>query len=158
MKYLFFILSALLMLGGCANEAQRKDIENEAWRKTLPAPNADYGSYPTNYEQLIKTSFANSLKDPDSARYGRFSKPRKEQIIRNNQAIYGYSVCAPVNAKNSYGGYTGTHTHWFFIRDGQIVRSQDMDGNTASGVAGNVSFGRMIYIGHFVNCEDGDAK
>ncbi|MBL0352152.1 MAG: hypothetical protein IPP03_05670 [Dechloromonas sp.] len=128
MKYKLFIfpvlLVAMLTLTGCMNDAQRRDVESAAWRKTLPAPNANYGSYPTNYEQLIKAHLSNSLKDPESARYGRFSKPRKEHVIKSDEAVYGYSVCVPVNAKNSYGGYTGNHTFWYFFRDGQIVRSK----------------------------------
>lgn len=144
------LLVVVLMLAGCMSNAQRKDAELEAWRKTLPAQNADYGSYPTNYEQLIRNHLSSSLKDPDSARYGKFSKPRKEHVIQANEALYGYSVCIPVNAKNSYGGYTGNHTYWYFFRNGQIVRSQDIDSNTG--------FGRMIYIGRSVNCADGDAQ
>ena len=148
----FIPLLATLILAGCASEAQRKDAETDIWKKTLPAQNANYGSYPSNYEQMAKGYFSKTLKDPESARYGTFSKPRKEHVIKNvdiREVTYGYSFCASVNAKNSYGGYTGSHTYWFFIRDGQIIRAQDLDGTGP---------GRMIYIGRFVNCEDGDGK
>lgn len=143
------VLIMLLAIGGCTTEAQRRDAEVDAWKRTLPAPNADYGTYPTNYVELIKANFGVTLKDPESARYGTFSKPRKEHIITSihtKEAIYGYSVCAPVNAKNSYGGYTGTHRYWFFIRNGKILRSQDID---SGGLNAN------IYVGRPVNCEDG---
>jgi hypothetical protein len=144
-------LIAIVAISGCATEAQRKDEEINLWKQTLPAPNADYGSYPTNYENIIKANLASSLKDPDSARYGAFSKPRKEHIITNaplKEANYGYSVCVPVNAKNSYGGYTGNHLFWFFIRNGNVIRSQDVDSSP---------LGRTIYIGKAINCQDGEA-
>ena len=38
------------------------------------------------------------LKDPDSARFGKFTVSKD-----------GKKACLGVNAKNSYGGYTGEH-------------------------------------------------
>jgi hypothetical protein len=134
-------------LAGCATEAQRKDAETNAWKQTLPLPNADYGSYPENYEELVKAYLARSLKDPESARYSNFSQPRKEHIITSvsaKEATYGYSVCVSVNAKNSYGGYTGNHVFWFFIRDGKVLRSQDTQSKP---------FGSIVYQGRLVNCQ-----
>ena len=32
-------------------------------------------------------------------------------------------VCARVNAKISYGGYTGWQTHAFFIKNGEVINS-----------------------------------
>jgi hypothetical protein len=109
-----------------------------------PTDGVDYGKYPTDYEAIVKSWFDTKLKDPDSAKYKSISKPRKEHAIVNQfrkEAVYGYSVCATVNAKNSYGGYTGYTTQWFLIRDGSIVRTQDAS--------------MRIYIGHNTNCEDG---
>ena len=51
----------------------------------------------------------------------------KEHAITNQfkkEAVYGYSVCAEANARNSFGGYTGMTTRWFLIRNGRIVRSE----------------------------------
>lgn len=77
--------------------------------------------------------------------YGRISKPRKEHAVTNQfrrEVVHGYSVCASVNAKNSYGGYTGQKQRWFLIRKSQIIRTNE------------TKFGE-IYIGHRINCEDG---
>lgn len=140
------IMSIALVMGYPAL-AGKKDKEIAAWKSTLPAADADYGAYPDNYEQLIKEYLARSLKDPDSVRYTDFTKPRKEHAIENaglKQAIYGYSSCVLVNAKNSYGGYTGNHQYWFFIQNGKIVRSSD----TTTGL-------KIIYLGRPINCEDG---
>lgn len=133
-----------------AQSAREKDRIANEWKQTLPAPDADYGVYPADYEALVKAHMEATLKDPESARYSNFSKPRKEHIITNvgaKEAAYGYSVCVLVNAKNSYGGYTGNHQYWFFMRDGKIMRSNDVD----SGY-----FGKIIYQGRNVNCQDGD--
>ena len=75
----------------------------------------DYGSYPRNYEKLIKRHLAQTLIDPHSVMYGGFTRPRKYLHVHKNQYVAAgqisyypsYMVCARVNAKNSYGGYTG---------------------------------------------------
>lgn len=121
-----------------------RTLADPSWR---PADIAgDHGRYPSNYEAIIKSWYAQNLKDPDSVKFGRISKPRKEVVVVDqlaNKALYGYSVCASANAKNSYGGFTGQKPHWFFIRDGLVVREQDPV--------------RLpeIFIGHKVNCDDG---
>jgi hypothetical protein len=49
--------------------------------------------------EKVKTAVAKSLKDPESA---RFNSPF---VASKNSK--GITVCGFVNAKNSYGGYTG---------------------------------------------------
>ena len=107
------------------------------------ARSADHGPYPSNYKQLVLDWYARYLRDPQSMRFGGISLPRKEQIMEKRQLVYGYSVCAGVNAKNAFGGYTGMKSKWFFIRDGRILRV----------ITGN----QPIYIGRPVNCTDGPA-
>jgi hypothetical protein len=112
------------------------------WRP--PTEGVEYGEYPSKYEEIVKAWFAASLKDPESARYRRISIPRQEHAITNQfrrEVVYGYSVCAAVNAKNSFGGYVGFQTTWILIRDGKVVRSQNPDW--------------PIYIGRPTNCDDG---
>lgn len=115
----------------------------------IPEPdmaNANFGSYPTNYEELIFEWARMNLKDSESARYQRISIPRKEYMIHNRQPFYGYSSCVIVNGKNSYGAYTGNQAYWFMFRDGKIARWQRID----SGFPG-----KLISIDHYANCEDG---
>lgn len=119
------------------------DSKMAAYRATLPEPNANYGSFPMNYDALIKAYMEDILKDPESARYSHFTFPRKEHAIEKHRAIYGYSSCVMINAKNSYGGHTGNTLFWFFFQNGQIIRMN------------NVSEIDIIYIGHPINCEDG---
>ena len=71
----------------------------------------------------------------------------KEHVITNQfkkEADYGYSVCSDVNARNSFGGYTGMKTRWFLIRNGTIVRSNKPRYH--------------IYIGRPYRCIDGPMR
>lgn len=111
MKYLLSFLSALAV-SACA---------------TLPSPveieSAEIGPYPSNYEALVKAFYAVQLKDPESAMYRGFTQPKRMAIgDRINGAKIGYLVCATVNARNSFGGYTGYKTDAFLIRDEKLVQ------------------------------------
>lgn len=143
MKRIAVLTVAAALLAGCATQAQKADEAFEAYKATLPEPNAGYGGFPDNYQELIKAYMAETLKDPESARYSEFSAPRKEHAIASRRAIYGYSSCVLVNAKNSYGGYTGSQQYWFFFQNGKIVRTQ------------NATTGRIIYLGRPINCQNG---
>lgn len=151
------LLAVCIVLGGC--QAANQPVAGfqptgyyQPPARTLADPNwnpaaitGDHGSYPASYESIIKGWYAENLKDPTSVIYGRISKPRKEHAVTNQfrrEVVHGYSVCASVNAKNGYGGYTGQKQRWFLIRNGQIVRTSE------------TRFGE-IYIGHRMNCDDG---
>lgn len=140
------LLLAVALVGCSSPYPQRSNgtrpPAEEGW--TPPTENVDYGEYPTDYEEIAKEAVAAVLKDPESARFGRVSLPRREHAISNQfrrEAVYGYSSCIEVNAKNSYGGYTGFQAHWLLIRNGRVVRIQRPD--------------RLIYIGRYPSCEDG---
>jgi hypothetical protein len=79
---------------------------------------ADYGTYPTNYESRIRNYFEMSLIDPESARY-RFGEPYKgavyKGLVNGGGWQFGYGVDCTVNAKNRMGGYTGQQPHTFFF-------------------------------------------
>ncbi|MCC8365837.1 hypothetical protein J8V57_06000 [Xenorhabdus sp. PB61.4] len=109
---------------------------------TIDFSKADYGSVPSNYKKLVKDQFEAALKDPDSAKYSNWTQPRQEVIFENKSPVFGYSLCVNVNAKNSYGGYTGSQLHWIFIKNNQVKRIQ----NTTRFPY------RMIFIGHEITC------
>lgn len=143
-----FLIAIVTLLSACATLSPENPMA-----ETVDTKNANYGPYPSNYEALIKAWGEENLKDPESARYGKISKPRKEFMFKESKPFFGYSICAGINAKNSYGGYTGSQPHWFLIRDGKIARSQ----NTEIPIAGIIP-GNTISRGHFVNCSDGDSE
>ncbi len=111
MKRLIAVL-AVAILGGCAmppTAPTAKEITG-----------ADYGPEPENYKELITAYMLNQLKDPDSAKF-EFNKPPAKAWFGYGDKIFGWGVCATVNAKNSYGGYTGKQGSYFVIKDGAIV-------------------------------------
>ena len=89
-----------------------------------PAPGSNYGKVPTKYAETIPARMSTVLKDPQSARY-RFGVPQPAYL--NNGWLYGgkvtwqgYLVYFYVNAKNSYGGYTGEEKWLALIRDENV--------------------------------------
>ena len=144
--------ASFVVLSGCAtgpSAAQINDADVSRWTASLPEPGADYGAYPNNYRKIIEAAMTGTLKDPDSARYSGFTQPKHDQIVHldyapnrgvgvTKTAIYGYAACVAVNAKNSFGGYTGDQLYWFLIRNGQVVRSTQVGG--------------ILYMGHSATC------
>ena len=107
----FTLTIVIALLSGCASLPSTEQAES-----------ADYGSYPDNYESVVKAYYARVLKDPESIRYGNITSPQKYWLgSRFEGARYGYLVCASVNAKNSYGGYVGSRTDGLLIRNGSVI-------------------------------------
>ena len=105
------IMLAMVFLTSCASMPTQQELAN-----------ADYGAYPDNYEQIIKSYLEQRLKDPYSAEYRHIRGPEKRWARLFAQGNYGYSVCYIINAKNSFGGYMGYKTHNFIIYNGQVVQ------------------------------------
>jgi len=112
MKLLVSIAVLVALLSGCASVPSQADIAN-----------ADYGSYPSNYESIVKGFYENRLKDPSSVQYRTITAPRKFYLgSRFSSAEYGYLVCATYNAKNGFGAYTGFDTDGFLLRNGAVAK------------------------------------
>lgn len=86
-------LFLLLVVGGCATSPP---VDTTGWtyapHELTPAQRA-----------AIEKAVTAGLKDPESARFSRF-KARKVFMPGNKVAI---QACGFVNARNSFGGYTG---------------------------------------------------
>ena len=102
---------------------------------TLPPPPdiSAFGAQPTDSEAAIKSYFETTLKDPDSARY-RFEDgfirvactyARLGQTTPITWTPYWARV-AQVNAKNSYGGYSG-HQRYAVLFEGDIAVNAMLD-------------------------------
>src|SRR5690606_37667261 len=98
---------------------------------------ADIGPMPdpADTERMVRAWGEVNLKDPDSARY-TFG-PLKKGYYRPNQipgslptgkAHFAWEQLVVINAKNSYGGYTGQQAYTFYFRDGRMVHYIDVDG------------------------------
>lgn len=104
-------LSAALALSGCATLPTAEEVAA-----------ADFGSEPTDHEEIVRTYYGNTLRDPDSAQYRTITNPRQYWLgDRFNGAQYGYLVCVTLNAKNAYGAYVGYKTDGLLIRNGTVV-------------------------------------
>lgn len=135
------------MITGCApyqqiQEAKRKDAEFALALKNINLDTADTGINLSNYKPIVENTIREQLKDPDSAQFSGFTIPRKEVMVDNRKFVYGYSICVYVNAKNSYGGYTGKQLHKVFLRDSKVLQVK----NT------NDVYGNIIFVGKPVNC------
>lgn len=139
MKKLIACCALVILSAGCApaTKPEPEPMTNIDFSK------ADYGNPPADYKLKIKSWLESNLKDPESAKVSEPTALRKEVAFENKQAIFGYTTCMGINAKNSYGGYTGIKGYWFFFHKGRIVRAQQTD----------VYPGMMIFRGHNVTCE-----
>ena len=54
----FFVVLFFFSLNGCALNPSQEQLQN-----------ADYGPYPSNYEEIIKSHYGKKLFDPYSANY-----------------------------------------------------------------------------------------
>ena len=153
-KSLLSTLSLTLILSSCALPSDpftKVREQDEQFRKTLPVSNADYGSFPKDFQAQIKSYMNTVLKDPDSAKYSNLTKPFKSytiykqniyQAATHDNVYYGYSVCFSLNAKNSYGAYTGNSQYVAFFHNKKIVEVKEAD-KSLTQITGIVS----AYIG-----------
>jgi hypothetical protein len=109
------ILVVVFVLSACAHPELTPDGR---------VPNvADAGPPPANARDVIMTMLRARLKDPYSAQIEGISGPK---FIRDPGSIasnpnYGWGICFEVNAKNSYGAFTGFHSMAMIWREGRIL-------------------------------------
>jgi hypothetical protein len=89
---------------------------------------------PANYRAQIVAKLKATLKDPYSVREPQISEPAPmwAGLLRGGT---GMAVCVRLNAKNSFGAYTGLQNHKFIFVDGAPLEVPDAAGNCK-----NVSF------------------
>lgn len=117
-KVAFFLAGlSLLILHGCA---------------TAPPPLAqedvqkiDYGTYPENYEALIKGHFAKTLHEPESAQY-RFGKPyagfiQHGPLLGGKVLDAGYFAEVWLKAKDRSGGYLPEKHLAVLIKNAEVL-------------------------------------
>lgn len=111
------LLIVALFIGSCCVVPKQADIEAAYYG--VP-PDQDFA------ERLAKMAISARLKDPDTAVY-RFDPlyagyaQSSEVVIGDCEPIYGYILNSYVNAKNSFGGYTGYTLYVFVFRDNKVV-------------------------------------
>ena len=86
--------------------------------------NADHGSFPSNYQEIISEYMEGMLFDPTSPLYSDWLGPSRGHIYDITGSYFGYLVCVNINAKNRMGGYTGRKLHVFVINNGKVINRQ----------------------------------
>ena len=85
---------------------------------------ADYGQPPTNPRGRIIKYFKETLKDPESARI-EWGDLRRGYVVNGlvtgRGTEYGHIQIVRVNAKNSFGAYTGWQTYYIMFRGEYFV-------------------------------------
>jgi hypothetical protein len=112
-----FVVVVLFVCAGCQPNQPIKLSPEESAK-------AVFGVYPTDYQDRVKKYFNVTLKDPYSAVYDFSDTPKRARVFRGiingGGHTYGYACIVGVNAKNSFGGYTGMKQYRMFLStDGQ---------------------------------------
>ena len=124
-----FALALFVLVAGCATAPTQEELAR-----------ADFGAFPENHNATIRDYLRSFLKDPASAQYSHVRGPERVWSSYFGPVMYGYFVCASINAKNSFGGYTGSKLHFFLIRNGSVVQHIYPSGNDG------VDIGRSVAI------------
>jgi hypothetical protein len=113
----FLVLPLFLFIVGCAAMIAPSKEE---------AANADYGSYPSDYEDIVSNWINETLFDPYSVRDLNVQSPQRYWLqaspIMGGSTTYGYLVQFSLNAKNRMGGYVGKKYYNMLIRNGIIQK------------------------------------
>jgi hypothetical protein len=76
-------------------------------------------------EPQIRQKMDLILKDSGSAQYRRVGGPVPGRVqaplITGGRTSEGWGFCYLINAKNSYGGYTGYQPYYFIFRDNALL-------------------------------------
>ena len=106
------LIGGIALLGGCATTG------GGFLNTNVPA---DAGSAPTHYEAIIKNHLQGALKDPNSLIDLSISEPI---LTSCSIGIYGpfngWRVTTSYNAKNSYGGYVGLQTYYYWFHGARL--------------------------------------
>lgn len=137
-KVLVMLTFNIFLLSGCAMGPPTSE----------QLATADYGSpiSQQDAETLAKKFLSRHLKDPNSATYewnSVYTGWLREAPINGGSLKFGYILEGMVNAKNSFGGYTGSKPFKFIFYNGNIssVYSQQ----ELRGSYGNTPYMGKIY-------------
>lgn len=119
---------ALLVAGLLTSCASQVFAERTETAKAQLAT-ADCGLKPVFHRSLAKVVFDTALKDPESARI-TYHELQKGWICVgiDDPGVFCWKMPVTVNAKNSFGGYTGAQTWWFWFNNTQMLGVRDDDG------------------------------
>lgn len=94
-----------------------------------PATLADVGPAPVDPMLIVTSELKMRLKDPETARI-ELARPPRAVVMANSALVpggAGWEICASVNAKNAFGGYTGYKSIFFLWNNGELLSYVDGD-------------------------------
>jgi hypothetical protein len=117
-KVVLILMAGLLSGCGFAYNINRDKLLQSATE-------ADFGPPPPeNHEEIEKAFILENLKDPESARFRSIDKINKTAIqsgFASPTPILVWITALSVNAKNSYGGYSGFQYYAFAWQNERLV-------------------------------------
>lgn len=120
MKLHPILLVAALMTLPATVAAQVEAPPGVTWHDGPPAPPVDPGPPPEGWRKSVEDYLQTALKDPYSAVKRQSSTVWRGQFRTSTswgKKIPAWAVCYAVNAKNSYGAYTGERFYLFLLSD-----------------------------------------
>lgn len=101
-----------LILSACTSLPSQQQVDE-----------ADYGSFPDDYELIVKAYYNTTVSEPGSTKYNVIHKPVRYWLASEvDNAYYGYLVCATVNTKNLFGNYSGFRHDALMIQNDNVVK------------------------------------
>ena len=133
MKYplLFIPTLVAISLAGCVSQPQRPAATNRPAVERPAATNLPAVVWTKDAATIdeideAKKAVINQLKDPESARFG--------EIWALSGSNGKRSLCGYVNAKNSYGGYTGRKIFTIIPPDSVVIEGSGVMGSLLPGI------------------------
>ncbi len=115
------LLLLIILISGCAKSIVPLPQTVIPEMNPNPSPSANYGSYPSNYQKILKNFLKENIRKPDDAKLEFVNKPRKIAITHLGDDYYGYRICLSINQKNPKSIYTGYKNHFFLINENKIT-------------------------------------
>lgn len=117
----YLALTFVLIAAGCAVAPASEDGR--------PLTLDDAGPRPASADAVIREAIRYRLKDPDSAMFRVIGEPWRmvtnKTMVTNGGA--GWDMCFEMNAKNSYGAYTGYKPTYLLWNSGRVIEYLDDD-------------------------------
>lgn len=106
-KLILRAIPVAVILGGCATPG------GGFFNTNIPA---DAGQAPKWYEKTIRAHLKSALKDPNSMIDFSVDSPILTSCaVGIYGQFHGWMVATSYNAKNSYGGYVGQQTYYYWF-------------------------------------------
>lgn len=108
-----------LLLAGCAATPQQtRELASQV---------------PPAYREIVKEYVRSTFKDPYSIKDARISEPTSVFVgLVNGGHVPG--VCVAMNAKNGFGGYTGTKVYSVAFSGSSVMMMHEPINNSCQGV------------------------